>query len=164
MYLPVLIYGLSACLSALLLCRYTMSVATLIKESIQLGLAQSFRGFIHYHHGWKHGTKNREFCIQILRYQEGRERPWAWLGHLKPQSLLPLVYFLWQGHTPNPLKQCRSLLGFKNMNQWWSFLFKPTPPPNVHTSHWEKDSDLADTVLGRKVAEKSWFVHSDEDP
>lgn len=29
-----------------------MTVATLIKESIQLGLAYSFRGLIHYH-GWK---------------------------------------------------------------------------------------------------------------
>ena len=32
-----------------------MTKATLIKESIQLGLAYRFRGLIHYHQGEEHG-------------------------------------------------------------------------------------------------------------
>ena len=32
-----------------------MTKATLIKDNIQLGLAHSFRGSVHYHHGMKQG-------------------------------------------------------------------------------------------------------------
>jgi hypothetical protein len=35
----------------LLLRRDTMTTATLIKENIQLGLAYSFKGLVHYHQG-----------------------------------------------------------------------------------------------------------------
>ena len=31
-------------------------MATLTKENIELGLAYSFRGLVHYHHGGKHGS------------------------------------------------------------------------------------------------------------
>jgi hypothetical protein len=34
--------------------KYTMTMATLIKESIESWLAYSFWGLIHYHHGRKH--------------------------------------------------------------------------------------------------------------
>ena len=33
-----------------------MTIATLIKESFELGLAYSFRGLVLYHHGRKHGS------------------------------------------------------------------------------------------------------------
>ena len=33
-----------------------MTVATLIKYNMQLGLASSFRGSVYYHHGGKHGS------------------------------------------------------------------------------------------------------------
>ena len=36
-----------------------MTTVTLIKESIQLGPAYSFRGFVHCHHGGKHGSVHR---------------------------------------------------------------------------------------------------------
>lgn len=39
-----------------LLCRDNMAMATLIKESIQLGPAYSFRGSVCYHRGGKHGS------------------------------------------------------------------------------------------------------------
>jgi hypothetical protein len=29
----------------------------------------------------------------------GRDKYWAWLEHLKPQSLPPMTHFLQQGHT-----------------------------------------------------------------
>jgi hypothetical protein len=32
-----------------------MTMETLIKENISLGLAYSFRGLLHYHHGGEHG-------------------------------------------------------------------------------------------------------------
>ena len=34
-----------------------MSKTTLMKESIYRGLAHSFRGLVHYHHGREHGGK-----------------------------------------------------------------------------------------------------------
>jgi hypothetical protein len=33
-----------------------MAKVTLVKESISLELAYSFRGLVHYHHGRKHGS------------------------------------------------------------------------------------------------------------
>jgi hypothetical protein len=33
-----------------------MTKATRIKENISLGLAYSFRGSVHFHHGGKHGS------------------------------------------------------------------------------------------------------------
>jgi hypothetical protein len=33
-----------------------MMMATLIKENMQLGLAYSFRGLVHCHHGGEHGS------------------------------------------------------------------------------------------------------------
>jgi hypothetical protein len=44
-----------------------MTKATLIKDSIDLGLAYRFRGSVHYHHGGKHG------CVQAgLELEEWR--------------------------------------------------------------------------------------------
>ena len=47
---------LSPCLRNLLLWRDTMTMATLIQDSISLGLPYSFRGSDHHHHGRKHGA------------------------------------------------------------------------------------------------------------
>jgi hypothetical protein len=50
-----------------------MIKATSYKESISLGLAYSFRGPVHYHHGEKHGNRQADmmleekFSILILR-------------------------------------------------------------------------------------------------
>jgi hypothetical protein len=41
-----------------LLCRNTMTMATLIKKTISLGLAYSYRGLIVHCHGRKHGSMN----------------------------------------------------------------------------------------------------------
>jgi hypothetical protein len=51
-----------------------MTVATHIKENIELGLAYSFRGLVHYHHGGKHGS------IQAVMVQEKELR----VLHLDP--------------------------------------------------------------------------------
>ena len=43
-------------LGLLLLWRDTTTTATLLKKNVKLGLAYSFRGLVHYHHGRKHGS------------------------------------------------------------------------------------------------------------
>ena len=47
--------GQDKCLRVLLLWEDNMTKATLLKENISLGLAYSFRGSVHYHHGGMHG-------------------------------------------------------------------------------------------------------------
>ena len=62
----------------LLLWKDTITMPTLIKANISLGLAYSFRGLFHYHHGRKHGSmqadmvleRSWEFYIEIGRQQE----------------------------------------------------------------------------------------------
>ena len=41
-----------------------MTTATLIKENISLGLAYSFRGLVHYHHGRKHGSVQADMVLE----------------------------------------------------------------------------------------------------
>ena len=41
-----------------------MTKATLIKENIELGLAYSFRGLVHYHHGGKHGCMQADMVLE----------------------------------------------------------------------------------------------------
>ena len=44
-----------------------MTMATLINENISLGLAYSFRGFVHYHHGEKHDSIHEDMVLKYLR-------------------------------------------------------------------------------------------------
>jgi hypothetical protein len=41
-----------------------MTTATLIKDNIKLGLAYSFRGFVHYHHGGKHDSIQADMRLE----------------------------------------------------------------------------------------------------
>jgi hypothetical protein len=41
-----------------------MTKATLIKENIELGLAHSCRGFVHYHHGRKQGSVQADMVLE----------------------------------------------------------------------------------------------------
>ena len=41
-----------------------MIKATLIKENISLGLAYSFRGLVHYHHGEKHDSSEADMVLE----------------------------------------------------------------------------------------------------
>jgi hypothetical protein len=76
----------------------TMTDATLIVENIPLGLAYSFRGSVHYHHGRKHGGMQADMVLQEqrvlllhLNMKAARRKvfPQHWVGpkHRKPQSL-----------------------------------------------------------------------------
>ena len=47
-----------------------MTKATLIKANIQLGLAYSFKGLVHYHHGerrWEHGSLQADLVLEEPR-------------------------------------------------------------------------------------------------
>jgi hypothetical protein len=39
-------------------------MATLIKDNIELGLAYSFRGLVHYHHCRKHGGMQADMVLE----------------------------------------------------------------------------------------------------
>ena len=39
-------------------------MANLIKENIYMGLACSFRGLVHYHHGRKHGRIQTDMVLE----------------------------------------------------------------------------------------------------
>ena len=41
-----------------------MTEAALIKAKISLGLAYSFRGSVHYHHGGKHGHMEADMVLE----------------------------------------------------------------------------------------------------
>ena len=59
-----------------------MTKAAVIKDSITLRLAYSFRGLVHYHHGEEHGgTQATESYISRWKIRK-RESHWAWLGFL----------------------------------------------------------------------------------
>jgi hypothetical protein len=47
-----------------------VTMTSIVKVNIELGLAYSFRGSVHYHHGWKCGSMVLE-NILILRQQKG---------------------------------------------------------------------------------------------
>jgi hypothetical protein len=44
-----------------------MAKATLIKANIELGLAYSFRGSVHYHRGMKHGTVQADTVLGVAK-------------------------------------------------------------------------------------------------
>jgi hypothetical protein len=47
-----------------------MTMAALIKENISLGLAYSFRGLVHYYHGWKYDCMQANMLLEMeLRVQ-----------------------------------------------------------------------------------------------
>jgi hypothetical protein len=87
-------------------CHHTRLTATLIKETIYLGLAYRFRGLVCYSHGRKHGSMQQSMVLErylrgihLNQQGAGRERHWAWLEYLKPQSPPLVTHFLQQGHT-----------------------------------------------------------------
>ena len=41
-----------------------MTMSTLIKENISLGLAYSFRGLVHYHYGGEHGGTQADTVLE----------------------------------------------------------------------------------------------------
>jgi hypothetical protein len=41
-----------------------MITAALVKENIELGLAYSFRGLVHYPHGGKHGSIQADMVME----------------------------------------------------------------------------------------------------
>ena len=62
-----------------------MTMVTLIRENISLGLAYSFRGSVHYHHGGKHGSLKADLVLEDLRVPQldlkaGRRRVSSALG------------------------------------------------------------------------------------
>lgn len=93
-----------------------MVTATLIKESIYLRLASSFRGSVHSRHVWKHGTMRADMVLEkelrVLHLQQAeRESQWARLELLKPpkptlRGTLPSP----RPHLLIPVKWCHSLM------------------------------------------------------
>ena len=92
-----------------------MTMATLIKESISLGLAYSFRGLVHYHHGKKYGGMQADMVLEKelralhldLRAAEGDydgRSSWSILdikAHLHSDTLPPTrSHLLQQRHNP----------------------------------------------------------------
>jgi hypothetical protein len=51
-----------------------MTKATLLQENISLGLAYSFRGFAHYHHGRRHGGVYTDMVIEKFSISIGRQQ------------------------------------------------------------------------------------------
>jgi hypothetical protein len=85
-------------------------MATLTKENIELGLAYSFRGLVHYHHGGKHGFVQADMVLEKelrvlhldLQEAEGECVPhWRSLsiGDLKAHPTPTVTQFLQEGHT-----------------------------------------------------------------
>ena len=51
-----------------------MTTATLLKESISLGLAYSFSGLVHYHRGREHGGTQLDVVLGKQLRSLGREK------------------------------------------------------------------------------------------
>jgi hypothetical protein len=71
-----------------------MTMATLIKNNIELGLAYSFRGFVRYHHGSTHGSFQAgtvlENELKILHLDpQATKGDLRDLEHRRPQSPPP---------------------------------------------------------------------------
>ena len=82
-----------------------MASATLVKESIELGLACSFRGLAHYHHGREHSGAQADTVLEKKLkalhpdlQAAGRESHWACLWLLKFQGPFSATPFFQQGH------------------------------------------------------------------
>ena len=95
-------------------------MATLTKENIELGLAYSFRGLVHYHQGRKHGSiqadmvlekKHRGLYLDLKAARRGLSLPyWADLEHRRrppnstPHSdILPLTRLYTSSNKATPL-------------------------------------------------------------
>jgi len=73
-----------------------MTMTTLIKENISLGLAYSFRGSVHYHHGRKHGSVQADMVLEKeLRVLYPNLQETGRDSHFPA----PITYFLQQTHT-----------------------------------------------------------------
>jgi hypothetical protein len=82
-----------------------MTIATLIKESFELGLAYSFRGLVLYHHGRKHGRVQADWVMEKqLRVLHPDQQTAG--GELRPQSPPPGTHLLHSSikATPTPTR------------------------------------------------------------
>ena len=70
-----LVLWLVVLVRVLLLGRYNMTRATLIKKFVFIGSGLRFRGLVHYHHGRKHGSMQADMVLEEPRVQ-----------HLDPQA------------------------------------------------------------------------------
>jgi hypothetical protein len=73
-----------------------MTMAALIKKTIELGLAYRCIGLVHYHHGGKHGGMQVHMVLEkelrVLHFDmQAAEGNCVshWLVHRRPQSPLP---------------------------------------------------------------------------
>ena len=91
------------------------------KDTLLIGAGLKFRHLIHYHHGRKHGGKQKEMVTEspTLDQQaaeterEERERDKAWLEFLKPQSPPLVTNFLQQNRScTNKTTPLNSVMGF----------------------------------------------------
>ena len=81
-----------------------MTKATLIKDNIYLGLAYRFRGSVHYHQWWEHGSIQAGMVQKELRIlyfiQDKQEKSGSHVVRTRVSLLTPTVtHFLQQGHT-----------------------------------------------------------------
>lgn len=84
----------------------TMTMVTLIKENIQLGLACTSRSLVHYQHGKEHVSRRTVMVLENqqrvlhIDLQEERKSHWVWVsGTSKPT---PSGILLPTSHTSNP--------------------------------------------------------------
>ena len=59
-----LVLWLVVLVRVLLLGRYNMTRATLIKKIVFIGSGLRFRGLVHYHHGRKHGSMLADMVLE----------------------------------------------------------------------------------------------------
>ena len=109
-----------------------MTVATLTKENIQLGLAYSCR-VVHCHHGetWWHADMVLEKELGVLHLDPqaaGVGVPLARIELIRPQSILPQWHVSSNKATPIPQGLLPMGKAFKHTNSWELYLFK-TPRP-----------------------------------
>jgi hypothetical protein len=90
--LPHYTSTLTVLVTALLLWRDTMTKATFIKESTELGAGLGFRGWVHYHHGSEHGSRHG------METMPGT-------GHLANYSVLARLWLLEKNLNHNPWQQ-----------------------------------------------------------
>ena len=145
------------CLRVSLLWRYTKD--TLVKINIKLGLAFSFRCFMHYHHSWKYGSVQAGMVLEeprVLHHdlksawrrlsstssqEETLFSHWAEIEHRRPQSLPKQWHTSSNKATPTPIRPYILIMllpMIKHSNTWilggkGSNLFKlPQPPRNIN--------------------------------
>jgi len=110
----------------LLLWRDTMTIANSYKRS-QLGLAYSFKGSVHYHHGRKHGSMQADMVLEEPRVlhldlQASGDRVDTELEHKRPQNPPPQWHTsssratFQEGNIPYSTTLCGQ--AFKHMSLW----------------------------------------------